>query len=185
MGFLANLSKERVMTDQSRTGGVTAKGKVSARRIITGVEIEGAASDAVLKAALEMMDRLSTGGVSGAQVEASQDIVTGFRYLNPQKPERAAFVAELKELRGMLAELHRQPGAPAEAEAAARSLDDAIAEAEKKEPLGKLVVKRLHDTLEFITDAGKVWEAADKAGPLIAKTLPTAVALYQIAQALF
>jgi hypothetical protein len=83
------------MTDKPRTGSVISRsGKVTARRIITGVEIEGAASDAVLKAALEVMDRLHTGGVSGAQgVEVSEDIVTGFRHLNPQAPDRESFVA--------------------------------------------------------------------------------------------
>jgi hypothetical protein len=161
-------------------------GKVSARRIITGVEIEGAAGDDVLKAALELLGDLSSGDVSGAQgVEASEDIVTGFRYLNPQAPDREAFVAELQVLRSLLDDLQKQPEAAAEAEAAARSLDDAMAEAQKKEALGKLVVKRLRDSVEFITDAGKALEAADKAGPLIAKAIPTAVALYQVAKTLF
>jgi hypothetical protein len=175
------------MTDKPRTGSVTSRsGKVSARRIITGVEIQGAASDAVLKAALEVMDRLHTGGVSGAQgVEVSEDVVTGFRYLNPQAPDRETFVAELKALRDVLAELQKQPEAAADAQVAARSLDDAIAEAEKKEPLGKLVIRRLRDTVEFITDAGKALEAADKAGPLILKAIPTAVVLFQLAQKLF
>ncbi len=175
------------MTDNPRTGSVRSKsGKVSARRIITGVDIEGAATDEVLKAALEMMDRLSTGGVSAAEgVEVGEDIVTGFRYLNPQAPDREAFVAELKALRETLAELQKQPEAAADAEAAATSLDDAIGEAQKKEPLGKLIVRRLRDTVEFITDAGKALEAADKAGPIILKAIPTAAALYQIAQNLF
>ena len=57
--------------------------------------------------------------------------------------------------------------------------------AQKVEPLGRLVVNRLRDTLEFITDAGKALDAADKAGSLLLKTIPTAAALYQIAQALF
>ncbi len=175
------------MTPQPRSGSVTSKsGKVTARRIITGVEIEGAASDEVLKAALEMMDRLSSGGVSGAGgVEAGEDIVTGFRYLNPQAPSREAFVAELKALQASVAELRRQPEAAADAEMAGRSLDDAIVEAEKKERLGQLVVRRLRDTVEFITNAGKALEAADKAGPLLLKAVPTAVALFHIAQTLF
>lgn len=175
------------MTGKPRTGSVTSRsGKVTARRVITGIEIEGAASDEILKAALEVMDRLHSGGVSGAQgVEVSEDIVTGFRYLNPQAPDRESFVAELKALRDVLAELQKQPEAAAEVEVAARSLDDAIAEAQKKEPLRKLVVNRLRDTVEFITDAGKALEAADKAGPLIVKAIPTAVVLFQLAQKLF
>jgi hypothetical protein len=173
------------MPQQARTGSVTAR-NISARRIIVGVEIEGAASDEVLKAALEAMDRLHTGDVSADEsLQASEDIVTGFRHLNPQAPERQDFVAELKALRQVLADLQAQPEAAVEAEAAAKSLDDAIAEAQKKQPLGKLVVKRLRDTLEFVTDAAKALEAADRAGPLIAKAIPSAVALYQIAQALF
>ena len=173
------------MSDKARTGSVTAK-NIKARRVISGVEIEGAASDEVLMAALETMDRLSTGDVSASEsLEVSQDIVVGFRYLNPQAPEREDFVAELGALREMLAEVQSQPGAAPEVEAAADSLDDAIAEAQKKEPLGKRVVNRLRDTLEFITDAGKALEAADKAGPLLLKAIPTAAALYQIAQTLF
>jgi hypothetical protein len=173
------------MTDKPRTGSVTAK-NIRARRIIAGVEIEGAASDEVLKAALEAMDRLSTGDVRAAEtMDVSEDIVTGFRYLNPQSPDREAFVAELQALREVLADLQKQPGAASEIEAAAQSLDTAIEEAAKKEPLGKLVVKRLRDTLEFITDASKTLEAADKAGSLILKALPAAAALYQIAQTLF
>ncbi len=173
------------MTDKPRTGSVTAK-NIRARRIIAGVEIEGAASDEVLKAALEAMDRLSTGDVAASEsLEVSEDIVTGFRYLNPQSPDRQAFVAELQALREVLADLQKQPEAASEIEAAAQSLDTAIEEAGKKEPLGKLVVKRLHDTLEFITDASKALEAADKAGSLILKALPAAAALYQIAQTLF
>ncbi len=173
------------MTDKPRTGSVTAK-NIRARRIIAGVEIEGAASDEVLKAALEAMDRLSTGDVRAAEtMDVSEGIVTGFRYLNPQSPDREAFVAELQALREVLADLQKQPEAASEIEAAAQSLDTAIEEAGKKEPLGKLVVKRLHDTLEFITDASKALEAADKAGSLILKALPAAAALYQIAQTLF
>ena len=173
------------MADKPRTGSVTGK-NIRARRIITGVEVEGAASDEVLKAALETMDRLSTGDVSATEsLEVSEDIVVGFRYLNPQAPERESFVAELGALREMLAELGKQPEAASEIGAAARSLDDAIDEAGKKEPLGRLVVNRLRDTLEFITDAGKALETADKAGALILKALPTAAALYQIAQTLF
>ncbi len=132
------------------------------------------------------MDRLSTGDVRAAEtMDVSEDIVTGFRYLNPQSPDREAFVAELQALREVLADLRKQPEAASEIEAAAQSLDTAIAEAGKKEPLGKLVVNRLRDTLEFITDASKALEAADKAGSLILKVLPTAAALYQIAQTLF
>ncbi len=173
------------MTDKPRTGSVTAK-NIRARRIIAGIEIEGAASDEVLKAALETMDRLSTGDVRAAEtMDVSEDIVTGFRYLNPQSPDREAFVAELQALREVLADLQSEPEAASEVEAAAQSLDTAIAEAGKKEPLGKLVVNRLRDTLEFITDASKALEAADKAGSLILKALPTAAVLYQIAQTLF
>jgi hypothetical protein len=169
------------------TGSVTSKsGKVSARRIITGIEIEGAVGDEVIKAALETMDRLSTGGVSGEKgVEVGEEIVTGFRYLDPQAPDRESFVAELQALRETVAELQGQPQAPAEIEVAANSLDEAIEEAQKEEPLGKLVVKRLHDAVEFITDAGKLWEASDKLAPLVAKAVSTAVVLYQVAQKLF
>lgn len=173
------------MTDKPRTGSVTAK-NMQARRIIAGVEIEGAASDEVLKAALGAMDRLSTGDVRATEtMDVREDIVTGFRYLNPQSPDREDFVAELQALREMLAELQEGPEAASELEAAAQSLDTAIDEAGKKEPLGKLVVNRLRDTLEFITDASKALEAADKAGSLVLKVLPTAAALYQIAQTLF
>ena len=173
------------MADKPRTGSVSAK-NIRARSIVTGVDIEGTASDEVLKAALEAMDRLSTGDVAATEtLEVSEDIVVGFRYLNPEAPDRESFVAELGALREMLADLAKAPEAASEIAAAAGSLDDAIDEAAKKEPLGKLVINRLRDTLEFITDASKALEAANKAGPLILKALPTAAALYQIAQTLF
>jgi hypothetical protein len=176
--------KEGEMADKPRTGSVRAK-NIKARNVVVGVDIEGAASDEVLKAALEAMGR-PTGDVTATEtLEVSQDIVVGFRYLNPQAPDREDFVAELGALREMLADLAKGPGAPPEARAAAASLDDAIDEAKKKEPLGKLVVNRLRDTLEFITDASKALQAADKAGPLVLKALPAAAALYQIAQTLF
>lgn len=175
------------MTPKTRTGSVSSKsGKVRARRIITGIEIEGADSNDVVKAALEVMDHLWTGDVSGAQgVEAGEEIVTGFRYLRPQAPDREAFVAELQSLKETLAQWQKQVKAPAVVEAATRSIDEALAEAKKKEPLGKLIVKRLRDSVEFITEAGKALDAADKAGAVIAKVLPIAVALYQAAQKLF
>lgn len=147
---------------------------MSARGIVIGVEIEGAASDEVLTAALEAMDCLSTGDVSGAQgVEASDDIVTGFRYLDPQTPDREAFVADLKALREVLDELKKQPGATAEIEAVAKSLDDAITEAQKKEPLGKLVFKR------YICDNPGRWEL-DRYHPDATGPDPQAVALCQL-----
>jgi len=122
-------------------------------------------------------------------MEVRGDIVTGvsvrLHYLNPQAPDRESFVAELQSLRATLAELQKQPQAPAEVEAAAKSLDEAIGEAQKKEPLGKLVVRRLHDAVEFIADAGKLLETADRLAPLVGKAISTAVVLYQVAQALF
>ncbi len=64
----------------------------------------------------------------------------------------------------------------------AKSLDDAIAETGSPQPVAKLVVSRLRDTLEFLTDAGKALDSADKAGALIAKAAPVALALYQVAE---
>jgi hypothetical protein len=103
-----------------------------------------------------MSDKLGTGNViSRSGKVTARRIITGFRHLNPQAPDREGFVAELKALRDVLAELQKQPEAAADAQAAASSLDDAIAEAQKKEPLRKLGVNRLRNTVEFITDAGK------------------------------
>ncbi|MBI1876891.1 MAG: hypothetical protein HYR94_01410 [Chloroflexi bacterium] len=175
------------MTDQPKTGSVTsAAGKVVVTgKIVTGIDIEGATSDAVLKAALETMQRLQTGGVSGYQGVEAQEIVTGLRYLNPQAPDRESFLAELKALRQDLAKLAAESGSPAEAQAAVESLDQAAAEAQKEQPLAKKIVNRLRETVEFITDAGKTLEAAGKAGPLILQALTIATGLYQAAQAIF
>ena len=177
------------MAQKARTGKVNVNGK--ARDIVTGLKIHGLTDDAVVQDALKMMQRFDTGDVTvERRGEASGDIVTGIRVdlhvlVDLQAGGHEAFLAELKALRETLAELQKQPAAAAQAEAAAKSLDDAIGEAQKKEPLGKLVVERLHDTLEFVTDAWKVLEAADKVGPLIAKALLTAAALYQAARTLF
>jgi nucleotide-binding universal stress UspA family protein len=175
------------MTNKGRTGSVTSKkGKVTARRIVTGIDIEGAASDEVLQTALEAMDHLQTGGVSGAEgVEVSEEIVTGFRHLNPQAPDRQQFLAELQQLRQDLAAVAREPDVPREAAAAVEALDGALVEAKKEQPLVKVIVNRLRDTVEFISDAGKALDAAHKAGPLILKAIPVAMGLYQVAQALF
>ncbi|MCK6624797.1 MAG: hypothetical protein L6R45_06435 [Anaerolineae bacterium] len=175
------------MTQESQTGGVTsAAGKVVATgKIVTGVDIEGAAGDAVLKTALEAMQRWRTGGVSGYQGVEAQEIITGFRYLNPQAPDRDSFLAELQALRQELAGLAAQADSPAEAQAALEALDEAAAESQKAQPLPKKIINRLREAIEFITDAGKALEAAGKAGPLILQALTIATGLYQAAQTLF
>lgn len=175
------------MTQEPQTGSVTsAAGKVVATgKIITGIDIEGAASDAVLQSALEAMQRWRTGGVSGYQGVEAQQIITGFRYLNPQTPDRSSFLAELQALRQALAGLAAQPDSPAEAQAAVEALDQAAAESQKEQPLAKKIINRLREAVEFITDAGKALEAAGKAGPLIIQALTIAAGLYQAAQKLF
>lgn len=175
------------MTNKGRTGSVTSKkGKVTARRIVTGIDIEGAASDEVLQTALEAMDHLQTGGVSGAEgVEVSEEIVTGFRYLNPQAPDREQFMAELRQLRAELAALSQEAGVPPAAADAVESLDEVIAEAKQEEPRARRIINRLRETVEFISDVGKALDAAHKAGPLILEAIPVAMGLYQVAQALF
>ena len=175
------------MVQRKKTGSVISTGgKVTTRRIITGIDIEGPVDDEVLKIALEVMDRLATGDVSGTEgVEVSEDIVTGLRYLDPQAPEQEAFLAEMKALRETLAELQKEPEVSAEVEAAGKSLDEAITEAEKEKPLRKMVLNRLRDTVEFMADAGKLLETAPKAGPLVAQAITTAAMLYQVAGTLF
>ena len=175
------------MTEQSQTGSVTStSGKVTVRgKIVTGIDIEGAVGDEVLKAALETMQRLHTGSVSGAEGVEAGEIITGLRYFNPETPDRESFVAELKALRAELTGLVADPETPEAAKAAVESLDDTIAEAEKEKPLAKRVVNRLRETIEFIGDAGKMLDSASKAGLLIAKAIGTATVLYQAAQVLF
>lgn len=175
------------MTQQGKTGGVTSKsGKIKVEgKIVTGIDIEGATSDSVLKAALETMQQLQTGSVSAAGDIEAGEIVTGLRYLNPQAPDRKNFVAELKALRAELAGLAADPDTPQEAQAAVQSLDETIAEAEKEKPLAKRVINRLRESIEFVSDAGKALDSASKAGPLIVKAIGTATVLYQAAQVLF
>jgi hypothetical protein len=175
------------MTHQPKTGSVTSKsGKVTVRgKIVTGIDLEGAAGDEVLQTALETMQRLHTGSVSGAEGVEAGEIITGLRYFNPETPDRESFVAELKALRQELAGLAAEPEAPEEAQAAVESLADTIAEAEKEKPLARRVVNRLRESIEFIGEAGKVLDSASKAGPLIAKAIATATVLYQAAQLLF
>lgn len=136
------------MSNQPKTGDVSSEsGKVSARNIITGIDIQGAADDEVLKSALEAMQYLQTGSVKGAKgVEAQEDIVTGFRYLNPEAPTRESFIAELKALREDLATLAAAPDAPAEVAAAVESLDETVIEAQKEKPLTKRIINRLRET---------------------------------------
>jgi hypothetical protein len=175
------------MTKQSKTGSVTSKsGKVVVRgKIVTGIDIEGMASDAVLKVALETMQRLQTGGVSGATGVEAGEIVTGLRYFNPDQPDRESFAKDLKALRQQLSELADSSDIPAEVGEAVSSIDEVVAETQKDKPVTKRIVNRLRETLEFISDAGKVLDAASKAGPLIAQAIGTATVLYQAAQTLF
>jgi nucleotide-binding universal stress UspA family protein len=175
------------MSKQSKTGSVTSKsGKVVVQgKIVTGIDIEGAVSDAVLKAALETMQHLNTGGVSGATGVEAGEIVTGLRFFNPEKPDRDSFVAELKALRQQLADLGADPDTPVEVSNAVESLDEVVDETQKEQPVTRRVINRLRETIEFITDAGKVLDAASKAGPLIAQAIGTATVLYQAAQGLF
>lgn len=175
------------MSDQPQTGGVYSKsGKVTARNIITGIDLQGDVDDSVVKAAVETMQSLRTGSVSGAQgVEVSGDIVTGLRYLKPEAATREDFVKELEALRQELAPLAAAPDTPRELTAAVESIDTALAETQKKEPLPKQIINGLRDTVEFITDAGKALDAADKAGPLIVKAIGIATMLYRAAPLLF
>lgn len=175
------------MSEEFQTGSVTAgAGKVVVTgKIVTGLDIEGAASDAVLTAALETMQRLRTGGVSGHLGVEAAEIVTGFRYFNPQAPDKDGFLAELKALRQDLANLAAQPQAPREIAEAVKNLDEVAAEAQQEQPLARKIVNRLQETVEFITNAGNVLEAAGKAGPLILQAMTVATGLYQAAQTLF
>jgi uncharacterized protein HemX len=132
------------------------------------------------------MNHLRTGSVSGTEgVEVSGEIVTGFRYYNPQAPDRQAFLAELQQLRQELAALSQEAGVPAETGEAVKSLDEAITETQQPQPAARRIINRLRETIEFISDAGKALDAASKAGPLILKAIPIAMGLYQAAQALF
>lgn len=175
------------MSDQPQSGSVTSKSghiKVTGK-IVTGINIEGAASDDVLKAAVEAMKSLNTGQVSAALGIEAGEIVTGLQYLNPQAPTREDFAKDAKALRAELAALTAQPDTPAAAKHAVESLDEVIAETEKEQPVTRRVINRLRETLEFITDAGKALDTAHKAAPLITKAIGTATILYTAAAALF
>ncbi|GIK38023.1 MAG: hypothetical protein BroJett011_18560 [Chloroflexota bacterium] len=179
--------KERPMSQESQTGGVTsAAGKVGVTgKIVTGIDIEGTTSDSVLKTALETMQRLRTGSVSGYHGVEATEIVTGFRYFNPQVPDKKSFLTELMTLRQDLANLIADPNSPTEVKAALEALDEAATETQKEQPLARKIVNRLRETVEFISDAGRALEAAGKAGPLILQALAIASGLYQAAQTLF
>lgn len=166
-----------------QTGSVTGK-SIKARDIVTGIKAEGTLDSAVLQDALQFLQHFDTGDVKAEEDLEASDVITGIA-LKGESLDQEALLAEMKSLREAVAELQKQPEAAAEAKAAGESLDRAIAEAEEEEPLGKMVLNRLRDTVEFLTDAGKLLEAADKAGPLVAKALGTAAMLYQVAGKLF
>jgi ribonuclease HI len=174
------------MTTPFGTGSVrSSRGKVKARDITTGINIQAPASDAVLKAALEALQYLRTGRVEGARdVEARGEIVTGLRYLNPQAPDRAALVKELQALRMTLVELQQQLAGNQPLQEAAQAAAEAQAEAEKPQPAPKRLLNRLGELVEFLSSAGKALEAAHQTAPLVAEAVGTAAMLYQIAQKL-
>jgi hypothetical protein len=171
----------------AKTGSVTSKsGKVIVKgKIITGLDIEGAASDETLQAALEAMQHLQTGDVSGAEGVEAEEIVTGFRYFNPEAPTRESFVAELQALRQQLADLAAAPEIPAAVGHAVETLDEVVVETQKEQPLPRRIINRLRETISFISDAGKALDAASKAGPLILQAIVIATGLYQAAQVVF
>jgi len=165
-------------------GDVKAKNIKVTGKIVTGIDIEGSASDAVLKAALETAQHLQGSVIAKETLEAGE-IIVGLRYLNPQEPDIESFKKELQALREQLAGLATEVNIPAEVGAAADSLGEVVAETRKEQPMTRRVINRLRETIEFITDAGKMLDAASKAGPLIAEAIGTATLLYQAAQVLF
>jgi hypothetical protein len=165
-------------------GDVRARNIKVRGKIVTGVDIEGAASDAVLKAALKTAQQLQGSVVAEESLEAGE-IITGLRYLNPKSPDLESFKKELQALQEQLADLATQADMPAEVGAAAESVGKVMAETQKEQPMARRVLNRLRESLEFMTDAGKALEAAGKAGPLIAQAIGTATVLYQAAQILF
>lgn len=175
------------MSKKSRTGSITsASGKISARKINTGIMIEGVADDKVLNAALKTMNQLNTGNIEGVLgVEVSDEINVGFHYLNIKNPDRKSFIDELESLREILTSAQEEPNTSIETNPAIESLDETIIEAKKEKPLGKRVINRLRETLEFITEAGETLDIATQAGSVIAKAIPLTIALYKIAQKLF
>jgi hypothetical protein len=165
-------------------GDVKAKNIKVTGKIVTGVDIEGAASDTVLKAALKTAQQLQGSVIAKETLEAGE-IITGLHYFNPDQPDRESFAKDLKALRQQLADLTAEPETPAGVGRAVRALDGAIEETEEKEPLASSIRNRLQEALEFITNAGKALDAANKAAPLIAQAIGTATILYQAAQILF
>lgn len=173
------------MAQRKKTGDIISEeGDINAGDIVTGLKATGDLSDSVLQDALEVMEHLNTGKVQAKGDIEAERIITGV-VVESKITNVEELLAVMKALRETLAELRKEPEASAEVEAAGRSLDEAITEAEKEKPLGRMVLNRLRDTVEFMADAGKLLETADKAGPLIAQAITTAVMLYQLAGTLF
>ena len=96
-------------------------------------------------------------------------------------------MAELKALRDELDQAIAASEIPSETKAkyARRALDEAAEMAGEKEPLKDILIGRIKEFLSIATQASKAFEAIDKVAPLIAKTVPTALALIQLAGRLF
>ena len=168
------------MTTPGKTGSVFGK-SIKARNIITGVQIEGG-SDATLKAALELMKTLHTGDVIAEEgIEVSGDIITGLSA--PQT--RPEFVTQVQALHQQLLSLAEEPDAPEGIAEAAEEVAVVATKAQAEKPLAASIIGKLRTAIELLTDAGKVWEATSKAGPLLLKAIGTATVLYQAAGMLF
>ncbi|GAB4458105.1 MAG: hypothetical protein Kow0031_38690 [Anaerolineae bacterium] len=168
------------MSNQPKTGSVSAK-SIKARNIVTGIDLSGADDD-TLKAAVELMKTLHTGDVIAEEgIELSGDIITGLSA--PQN--RQEFVVQVQALRQQLVALAAEPGAPAEIAEAAEEVAVIEAKAQADKPLAKRITGGLRNTIDLLTDAGKLWETSSKAGPLLLKALATASSLYLAAQTLF
>ncbi len=167
-------------------------GSVKARQIKGNVYTGLIASDpAVVSQALSTMS-----GFQGGAVEVSGtiegDVYTGLT-VRVSDPEAAQveFLAELRALNERLAMVRADEAAPAEVKAAADAVDAAATEAEKPEPLAKVIGNRLREAVELLTDtqkamdaAGTVLDSAGKVAQQVAQALPQAIALYEVARVL-
>jgi hypothetical protein len=175
------------MVDEFRTGSVRAGNIVG--KVNVGVTISADDAD-VVNAALAQIKRLQTGsvivgGTISGDVNTGIKISAGLRHVDPENPTIEALVAELRQLREELAGAEFEDGPPREVEEAVKSLDVAAEEAGKEQPLARVVVARVKEAVEFLTDAGKAVEQLGKAGAVVANALPTALALYEAATRLF
>jgi hypothetical protein len=172
-------------TSRVQRGGIHAD-RIEADNVVDGVQTQGATPEDAGRL-VELAQAAQHGGITAGEIEAGS-VVSGLQFLTGAPPETpAALQREVAALRQQVKQAITagEVTSAGDAEDVTDALDKAEAELDKPEPDGKRVVRKLETTAEILTGAAETAQAARNVGLQIIKLAPVAVALHQLAQAIF